>query len=136
MPKYRDEDIALTEYIENEVIAGVRNDLEDQFEKFAEDTRASLMDIVKRRFKRTYQKFHDQGRALISRKSSRSAQSTQQTVAQTLEATFPDVNFDSLAEFDVDYPDSNLQFDFINGLDFPSQISDSAYGSMGSPFRA
>lgn len=135
-PEYGDEEIPLTEYFENELIEGVRNDLEDRFEKFAEDTKVSFMDIVKRQCKRIQKKFNDQRKALKSSKSSGASKTpvpVPPPVTQCADFDFPEYDFNSLTASAVNYFDPSLLDMNGNDIDFPAPYPDSAYWSMGSP---
>ncbi|KAH6659137.1 hypothetical protein BKA67DRAFT_6707 [Truncatella angustata] len=128
VPECRDKDRAFTDFIENELIAGVRNDLEDQFDKFAEETRTTFIDIVKIRFKKIQEQFYSQRPVVETLPAPNTAQ---QALPLLVDPAYPELDFDLLspAGFYFDEMAENL----INDFGSSSDLSDSAYCSMDSP---
>lgn len=115
--------------LEEQLIHGVRNDLEDQFDQFADEQRHGLVKIVEDRFKQIIEQWTDNNPGTEPR-------------AMPLEAAQvpPLPNFDDIDfEFLLNGPDMSSNYelfptDTVTGDFFcPSEVSDSAYVSMDSP---
>ncbi|KAI1877670.1 hypothetical protein JX265_003678 [Neoarthrinium moseri] len=129
-PEYRDEDIEFTEFMKNQLIEGVRNDLEDHFDQFTAETRKSFVNIIRTRFSQLVQQFKEQ------HKPPQTDGSKEAAPVKDLLYNLPEIPvFEDLGnewmqglELDIYQADPN-KYDFT----YSSDVSDSAYFSMDSP---
>ncbi|KAK9772966.1 hypothetical protein SCAR479_10296 [Seiridium cardinale] len=131
VPECCDEELDLTEFIESELIEGVRNDLEDQFEDFTENTRRNFMDILKKRLSQIHQQLSAQRKKLQFNSAPDKAQ---QELSLLVDSTFPDIDFNDLLASSEFADFGSYLSDPIGGeVGYSSNQSDSAYYSMESP---
>lgn len=115
--------------MKEELIVGVRNDLEDQFDQLVDEQKRSFVKIVEDRFKRIIEQWTDSNKDI-------------EACATSLDApqlpVFTDLgNIDFEAMFnssDLDFNCELFPTETATGeLYYPSDLSDSAYVSMDSP---
>lgn len=141
----RDED---WDYVQNELIAGVRNDLEDRFDQFTSQIRLEFVDIVRERFELIQQ----QAQARRTKTSKAPSSNTPSSKAppshhppvqvhggeigyQNQAAAFSDfIDLNGMTFWDA-YTDPTLA-DSCNGDWSTDDIPDSAYCSADSPKSA
>jgi hypothetical protein len=118
---------------EEELLRGVRNDLEDRFEQFADETRSGLVQIVKDRFKQVIDQLSDKEK---DREACPAPLQAQQLSSLSEIPTIDEFDFDSfLANTNTVLGGDEFIFtETINGdFLYASDASDSAYVSMDSP---
>ncbi|KAI0158594.1 hypothetical protein BJ166DRAFT_307453 [Pestalotiopsis sp. NC0098] len=129
VPSYTQDGMKL---LEEELLAGVRNDLEDRFEQFADETRESLVQIVKGRFKQITDQWSDKQK---KPEISLTQVDVQPELFQFDMPTFEDFDFESfLCDSNMNYNNGDIFAEPSGGgFLYSSDVSDSAYGSMDSP---
>ncbi|KAF3026681.1 hypothetical protein E8E14_014607 [Neopestalotiopsis sp. 37M] len=118
--------------LEEELIHGVRNDLEDQFDQFADEQRRGVVKIVKERFKQIIEQWTDRTKDVEACKMPPEAPQI---------PSLPDYQSLNDIDFEAMFNCSDMNFNYepfpaeTTTGDFlcPSDLSDSAYVSMDSP---
>ncbi|ETS82864.1 hypothetical protein PFICI_04740 [Pestalotiopsis fici W106-1] len=118
--------------LEEELIQGVRNDLEDRFDQFADETRIGLVKIVKDRFKQIIEQWTDKKKG---------PEAPSQPLEAQQPASLPEFQFLEDFDFESFVANSDTNFGYEPFLTEPitgdfvysSDASDSAYVSMDSP---